>query len=162
MVEQLDGVPIPHRTPLVIASAGGYPKDINLYQSSKTLTNAMSATAPGGTIILLSQCREGFGDADCEAQICEYDTMDEREKALRADFSIGGFIGFLFAEMAKNYNLILVTELDVQRFGRTKIQVARTLDEALELAARCNGGSLAGVETILMPHGGSTVPLPQA
>ena len=34
--------------------------------------------------------------------------------------------------------------------------------EALELAARCNGGSLAGVETTLMPHGGSTVPLPQA
>ena len=113
-------------------------------------------------MILLSQCREGFGDPDCEAQICNYDTMEEREKALRADFSIGGFIGFLFAETAEHYHLILVTDLPAERFGRTKIQVARTLDEALELAARCNGGSLAGVETTLMPHGGSTVPLPQA
>lgn len=161
-VEQLDGVPIPHRTPLVIASAGGYPKDINLYQTSKTLSNALAAVAPGGTMILLSQCREGFGDPDCEAQICAYDTMEEREKALRADFSIGGFVGFLFAEASENYNLILVTDIPGECFEHTKIQVAQTLDEALALAAKCHGGALDGVETTLMPHGGSTFPLPQA
>lgn len=162
VVEQMDGVPIPRRAPLVIASAGGYPKDINLYQTSKLLSNALAAVAPGGTLILLSQSREGFGDPDCEAQICAYDTMEEREKALRADFSIGGFVGFLFAETAEHYRLILVTDIPGQRFARTKIQVAQTLDEALALAARDNGGSLDGVETILMPHGGSTFPLPQA
>ena len=162
VVEQLDGVPIPRRTPLVIASAGGYPKDINLYQTSKTLSNALAAVAPGGTMILLSECREGFGDPDCEAQICNYDTMADREKDLRANFSIGGFVGFLFAETSENYHLILVTDLPRERFARTKIQVARTLDEALALAAACNGGSLDGVETTLMPHGGSTFPLPQA
>lgn len=160
-VEQLDGVPIPRRTPLVIASAGGFPKDINLYQTSKTLSNALAAVAPGGTMILLSQCREGFGDPDCEAQICAYDTMEEREKALRADFSIGGFVGFLFAEASENYHLILVTDIPGERFERMKIRVARTLDEALVLAAQCNGGSLDGVETTLMPHGGSTFPLLQ-
>ena len=162
VVEQLDGVAIPRRAPLVIASAGGFPKDINLYQTSKTLSNALAAVAPGGTMILLSQCREGFGDADCEAQICNFDSMEAREKALRADFSIGGFVGFLFAETAENYHLIVVTDLPAERFTHTKIQVARTLDEALALAAACNGGSLQGVETVLMPHGGSTFPLPQA
>lgn len=160
-VEQLDGVAIPHRAELVVASAGGYPKDINLYQTSKTLSNALAAVAPGGTMILLSQCREGFGDPDCEAQICNFDTMAEREKALRANFSIGGFVGFLFAETAENYHLILVTDIPGERFEHTKIQVARTLDEALALAAKCSGGSLEGVETILMPHGGSTFPLPR-
>ena len=161
VVEKMDGVPIPHRTPLVIASAGGYPKDINLYQTSKTLSNAMAATAPGGTIILLSQCREGFGDPDCEAQLCTYETMEEREKVLRADFSIGGFMGFLFAEVAERYHMILVTDIPSERFKRTKIRVARTLDEALTLAAEYNGGTLAGVETTLMPYGGSTFPMPQ-
>ena len=162
VVKQMDGVPIPHRAPLVIASAGGFPKDINLYQTSKTLSNALAAVAPGGTMILLSQCREGFGDPDCEAQICSFDTMEEREKALRADFSIGGFVGFLFAETSENYHLILVTDIPSERFQRTKIQVAGTLDEALALAKECNGGSLEGVETVLMPYGGSTFPLPQA
>lgn len=162
VVQQLDGVSIPRRTPLVIASAGGYPKDINLYQTSKTLANALAATTPGGTMILLSQCREGFGDPDCEAQICNFDSMEEREKALRADFSIGGFVGFLFSETAENYHLILVTDIPSDCFKNTKIQVAQTLDEALALAAQHNGGSLEGVETTLMPHGGSTFPLPQA
>lgn len=161
VVQQLDGVSIPRRTPLVIASAGGYPKDINLYQTSKTLANALAAVTSGGTMILLSQCREGFGDPDCEAQICGFDSMEAREKALRADFSIGGFVGFLFAEKAEHYHLILVTDIPGDRFVHTKIQVARTLDEALSLAAQCNGGSLDGVETTLMPHGGSTVPLPK-
>ena len=55
----------------------------------------------------------------------------------------------------------MVTDLPRERFARTRIQVARTLDEALALAAACNGGSLKGVETTLMPHGGSTFPLPQ-
>ena len=161
-VEQLDGVSVPCRAPLVIASAGGYPKDINLYQTSKTLSNALAAVTPGGTIILLSECREGIGDADCESQLCDYDTMPEREKALRADFSIGGFMGFLFSETAENYHLILVTDLPEKHFKRTKIQVARTLDEALALAAQWNNGSIDGVKTILMPHGGSTFPMPQA
>ena len=158
-VKQLDGVPVPHRAPLVISSAGGYPKDINLYQTSKTLSNALAAVAPGGTMILLSQCREGFGDADCEAQICAFGTMEEREKTLRADFSIGGFVGFLFAETAENYHLILVTDIPEERFARTNIHAVRTLDEALALAAQGFGGSVDGVETILMPHGGSTFPL---
>ena len=88
--------------------------------------------------------------------------MPEREKALRADFSIGGFVGFLFSETAENYHLILVTDLPEKYFKRTKIQVARTLDEALALAAQWNNGSIDGVKTILMPHGGSTFPMPQA
>ena len=77
------------RIDILVNNAGGYPKDINLYQTSKTLSNALAAVAPGGTMILLSECREGFGDPDCEAQICNYDTMADREKDLRANFSIG-------------------------------------------------------------------------
>ena len=88
--------------------------------------------------------------------------MSEREKALRADFSIGGFVGFRFAETAEHYHLILVTDLPTQRFAHTRIQVASTLDKALALAARANGGTLAGLETTLIPHGGSTFPLPRA
>ena len=161
LVQQLDGVPIPRRTQLVIASAGGYPKDINLYQTSKTLSNALAAVAPGGTMILLSECREGFGDPDCEAQICNYDTMADREKDLRADFSIGGFVGFLFAETSENYHLILVTDLPRERFARTKIQVARTLDEALALAAACNGGSWTGWRPPSCPTAAAPSPCPR-
>ena len=54
LVDSIDGVYVDERTPLVIASAGGYPKDINLYQTSKTLSNSKTMIAEGGTMIILS------------------------------------------------------------------------------------------------------------
>ena len=54
-------VRIAKRYPLVIASAGGFPKDINLIQSHKALDNAFLATEPGGVLILLAECPDGFG-----------------------------------------------------------------------------------------------------
>ena len=130
----MDGVPIEKKLPLVLASAGGYPKDINLYQTSKTLANALAMCADGGTIILLSECSEGFGDRDCESQLRDFDTMHQREEALRKDFSIGGYVGFLFAETAEKYNLILVTSIPQEHFSHTKIRCASTLEEALAIA----------------------------
>lgn len=157
LVESIDGVTIPETAPLVIASAGGYPKDINFYQTIKLLSNALAAASPEATIILLSRCHDGFGDADCQSQICDFSSMEERERALRTDFSIGAYVGFLFAEAAEKHKLILVTDMAPDNFIRTDIKAVRTLDEALEAARTLNGGTL-DMKTILMPHGASTLP----
>lgn len=109
---------------------------------------------PGGTMILFSSVAKALA----EAPICGYDSMEAREKALRANCSIGGFVGFLFAETAEHYHLIRVTEIPGKKFACTGIQVARTQNEALALAAQHNGGSLKGVGTALMPYGGSIFP----
>jgi nickel-dependent lactate racemase len=45
----------------IIASAGGYPLDINLYQMQRILNNLECAVKPGGTIVLVGECREGIG-----------------------------------------------------------------------------------------------------
>lgn len=66
LVDAIDGVNVAERTPLVIASAGGAPKDINFYQTIKTLANALAVVSEGGTIIILSACTEGFGSPDTE------------------------------------------------------------------------------------------------
>jgi nickel-dependent lactate racemase len=46
--KQLCQVKIEPLYDIVIASAGGYPKDINLYQAQKGLTNAAAICKPGG------------------------------------------------------------------------------------------------------------------
>lgn len=157
MIDELNAVDIPRRAPLVIASAGGYPKDINLYQTIKLLSNTLAAVEPGGTMILLSRCGEGFGSEDVERQLTAYASMEEREKALRSTFSIGSYVGFLFAEAAEKQTFILVTDMDAACFARTGIIAVRTLDEALDEARCRNGGSLS-MKTILMPHGATTLP----
>lgn len=156
LVDRMYGVPVREKTPLVIASAGGYPKDLNFYQTIKTLCNAREVVEDGGTIILVTKSEEGYGSADTEKQVAGYPTMVEREKALRADFSIGAFIGYLFAECAETHHMIAVTSMDQKDFGTAKIHVVRTLDEALELSRQLNGGK--DLRATLLPHGANTLP----
>ena len=42
---------VPHPMDVVIASPGGYPKDINLYQAQKALAHACELVRPGGRVI---------------------------------------------------------------------------------------------------------------
>lgn len=47
---------------LVIASAGGAPKDQQLYQAVKALQNAVAFTKSGGCILLAAECGEHYGN----------------------------------------------------------------------------------------------------
>gem|GEM_PF-21720 len=46
---------------IVIASCGGYPKDINFIQSHKAVHNAAMFVRDGGLLLLYGQCRDGIG-----------------------------------------------------------------------------------------------------
>lgn len=155
MVDEIDGVEIKEKADLVIATAGGYPKDINLYQTSKTIINAKEAVKKGGTIIILSQCSEGFGNSDVQEIMQNYSTMFEREKALRENFSIAKYIGYFISETANDYRFILVGDMDEKLIENAKIKVVSTVKEALEIAYNENGTHL---KTYLMPYGANTLP----
>jgi nickel-dependent lactate racemase len=45
---------------VVITSNAGYPLDQNLYQSVKGMTAAAQLVRPGGAIMLVAECRDGF------------------------------------------------------------------------------------------------------
>jgi nickel-dependent lactate racemase len=62
-VDRLFGSPVPEAADLVIASCGGYPKDINLFQAHKTMENAVRIARKGGVVILLAECRDGMESA---------------------------------------------------------------------------------------------------
>ncbi len=55
-------VPVPHLFPVVVTSNSGYPLDQNLYQSVKGMSAAAQILAPGGTIFMASECRDGLPD----------------------------------------------------------------------------------------------------
>lgn len=156
LVDAKDGVIIPELAEVVIATAGGFPKDINFYQTSKTFFNAFAAAKNGGTIIVVSACNEGLGSPELEHILCDFDNMKDREVAVRADFSIGAFVGFQAAEVAEHYRFILVTEMEAAPFKNSKIEVARTIDDALEMVYQKEGRR--DLKAILMPHGANTLP----
>ncbi|MDU2063499.1 MAG: nickel-dependent lactate racemase [Sporomusaceae bacterium] len=156
LVDDIDGVAVQEKADLVIASAGGSPKDVNLYQTIKTLVNAREATKPGGTMILLTECPEGLGgNADVQNMILGYDTVLDREDALRADYSISKYVGYYFCESAVKFDLILVSSLEPQLLAKANITIVKTLDEALKLVYDKRGENL---KTHIMPHGANTFP----
>lgn len=156
LVDQLDSVRVRARCDCAIVSAGGAPKDINLYQSSKALANVSQMVKPGGTIVMMAECPEGFGDSDCARQITEFKTMTERETALRANFTIGGFMGYLFALTAERFRFILVSQIPREQFANTKIRAAASMNEALALADADGCGLKRSIA--LMPDGSKTMP----
>lgn len=160
-VRQMYTVPVPGRASLLFVSGGGFPKDINLRQTAKSLHCAMAMARERSTIILAAECRDGFGDEQIRQQIMDFDDMRQRELSLRSRFTIGAFVGFYFAQSAEKHHVILITSMPKDWFKNTRIHVAATAEEALEIARRLNGGSLDGMPTAVLPGGGSVLPVVQ-
>ena len=55
-------IPVDGLFDIVISTAGGYPLDINMYQSVKGIAVAANIVKDGGTILLISACEEGLPD----------------------------------------------------------------------------------------------------
>lgn len=155
LVDETDGVNIDERADMVIATAGGYPKDINFYQTIKTVINAKEAVKPNGVMIIISECSDGFGNEVIREIVQNYNTMLDREKALRANYSIAKYIGYYVCEAAHNYPFIFVTSMAPEAVSMANIHVVKTVDEALKMAFDMRGTDL---KTYLMPHGANTFP----
>jgi nickel-dependent lactate racemase len=68
------GIDIRERFDIVVASCGGYPKDICLYQSQKGLNLAFQAVKHGGKILLLAACPQGVGSDIYFDYVCQFAT----------------------------------------------------------------------------------------
>ncbi|BAQ13658.1 nickel-dependent lactate racemase [Clostridium botulinum] len=155
-VDNIDGVDIKEKADLVISTAGGFPKDINFYQSSKTIVNSREACKENGTIIILSECSEGLGgDEGVKMMLTDFTNALDREKELRNNYSISKHTSYIACDTAEKFNLILVSNIDPEIMKNTKIKVVKTLEEALDIVKKEKGEHL---KTYVLPHGANTLP----
>ncbi len=155
IVDEADSIYLKQQADVVVASAGGYPKDIDLYQASKALINAKEAVKKGGVIILLAECIEGFGGSEVQQMIEDFSDNYSREKALRELFSVAKYTGYLIAEIAENFNVILVSSLNSKLLGNANIKVASDVEDALNIAIQEKG---IDSKIYCMPYGANTLP----
>ena len=153
-VDDCYGVPIEKEADIVIASCGGYPKDINLYQSTKSIFNAARAVKKGGTVIFLAECREGGGAPDFFSWIepLKRGVLDEE---LRANFTIGGYIFYALCEAIAKSKMLMLSEIDPNFVKDLNINSYKNIDELLEKV------DFEGKDVCVLPYGGSVVPLLQ-
>jgi nickel-dependent lactate racemase len=57
-------VPVSRKFSTVVTSSAGYPLDKTYYQTIKGMVTPLDILAPGGTLIIASECSEGFGSPE--------------------------------------------------------------------------------------------------
>ncbi len=157
LVDQIFGVFIEEQADIVIASAGGYPKDINLYQSQKTIDNAVYAMKPGGIAIILAECPD-IQEPGEFFDWFTYPTAFEMEKAVRENFLISGWVAVRQLEYANKGHILLVTqEKNIQLAQKAGVQGVATMAEALAIASEKCGTRCPKIA--VMPQGANTFPI---
>ena len=131
--EELYAVNIDEGADLVIASCGGYPKDINMIQIQKTLYNVSLAVKQGGTIILLAECPEGIGSSQF-LHWFERLSPGAAEKILRDNFELNGFTALSVMRINQKSQVVYFTRLDHNLVRKMGMVPANSLEEALEKA----------------------------
>ncbi|MBR6186269.1 MAG: nickel-dependent lactate racemase [Clostridia bacterium] len=152
--EQADAVYrtlVPCKADAVIASCGGYPKDMSLYQGTKSIDNVETALKPGGTLILLIEAREGGGPPEYFDWISSLldGTMEDR---LRSRFTIPGYIFFLNCEQARRYRILMLTSIPPETLAPMGIRAFSDLSALLREA------NLTDKKMYVIPNASTVIP----
>lgn len=154
-VDKIYVTEIKEKADLVIASSGGYPKDIDVYQLHKTMINARNAVKEGGIAIILGECRDGSGSKVYEDIMKEYNTPEKVEAAIRANFQVGAHKAYGVTSLMVGAEFILVSELQDDLAKLLLFNPAKDIDNALKIAYEKLGPN---PKIIMMPQGSYTVP----
>lgn len=155
LVRKAYGVAVEEPADVVIASCGGHPKDVNLYQAQKTLENAVQAVKPGGQVILLACCPEGIGSEVYEEWARRHESLVDIEKALKANFQLGGHKAFAVARAMERGRVFLVSGLAPEAVSSLGFVPAGSLREAVEAVY----GRRDDLVTYIIPQGSLLVPM---
>ena len=118
---------------LVIASPGGYPKDINVYQAQKALAHVSPLVRPGGDILFFAECPEGHGDELFYRMMKEYKSPQEVVERFRKErFKMGRHKAFLWCRSLIKAHVHLHSLID-ERLSRTlMVQPVKTIEDTLQ------------------------------
>lgn len=132
-VEKIFGTNLKRKSDLVIGSCGGYPKDIQLYQSIKGLDNTGYAVKEGGVIILCSECSDGPG-SEKFMKWFEHNNLKEMKKELKHNFSMPGFVAVRTANILSKAKVILISSLPEEVVEKVGMIPAQSPGEAVKKA----------------------------
>lgn len=120
---------------LVLASAGGFPFDIDLRQAHKGMENAARALRPGGTLIYFAECTDGAGHPAFREWAQKYSNSEEMERELRSQFVVGGHKAYWVKRLGERLRIYLASSLPnifVQQCHLRPIHQPEEVDKILE------------------------------
>jgi len=156
-VDELLCAPVGEPYDLLIASAGGFPLDIDLRQAHKGLENACRALRAGGTILFYAECANGSGHPLFDDYVTRFANDEEMKRALLERFEVGGHKAYWVARLGRLFDIHLVSELPetfVRRCHLHPVPLVGHAERLRELVQQAGAGARVGV----IPHAGHTLP----
>ncbi len=109
---------------MVVASSGGYPKDINFIQAHKSVHHAAAFVKDGGKLIMLSECIDKIG-SNYFMKYLEAGSFESAFSMLENNYEGNGGTALSMMLKAKRIQIFMLTSLDesaCKTLGVTKIQ----------------------------------------
>ncbi len=154
-------VPVQRTFPVVVTTNSGYPLDQNFYQTVKGISAAARIIAPGGTILVASECRVGlppegeFGKilADPRSSADLHEAIKATERTRHDQWQVQTLLQCL--EKAR---IRLKSRLTPADRSLTRTEHVDDLGEALEEARSLWGPHHGRMPIALLPMGPLTIP----
>ena len=150
-------VKVSEQADLVIVSAGGHPKDIDLYQAHKAIYNAARAVKKGGMIFLFAACPDGIGHEVFTDWMMRCDKPDDVFGIFTKEgFKIGGHKAIYLAKDLRRAEIYILAEMKSDLVRRLFLKPVADPNDVLAAARERFGERF---RTLVMPHGGDTFPV---
>ena len=137
---------------LVIASCGGYPKDINFIQSHKAIEHASKFVRNNGMLIILAECQDGVGSKTFLPWF-EMGSWKNAFDRLAQNYEGNGGTALSMMAKLKRIRILMVTQLS-DSICKT-IGVEKIFLDQVKLLVKRSTGSVAAI-----PNAGILVRIP--
>jgi len=143
----------------IVTSAGGYPLDKTYYQTVKGMVGPMDILAPGGTIIIASECSEGMGSSEfisSQKMLCNHgskkfmEILEGRQEALIDEWQTEMLLKPLRAGTIKLYT----TNLTDKELNQTYVDQINSVQDAVLASVKEQGSK----EIAVIPEGPYVAP----
>ena len=136
-VDEMYAIEVPRRADLVIASPGGHPKDIELYQSQKAIEEATQIVEPGGNVLIAARCHEGSGSQRFEEWMDAAYSPDDIIRRIHDEFVMGGHKAYQIAREVQRAKVYLHSQIPpgrVRAWMMTPVRSTHEIDQLIDQA----------------------------
>ena len=138
----------------IVVAAVAPPLDINLYQAQKALEHGLLALEDGGTLVLVSPCREGLGDDTFARVLRAARTPEEAAESLPATYRFGDHKVARIAKAVSRFDVVAVTDIAPDVIASLFMLPAASLQSALDEALLKHPDG----RVLVVPRAAETVP----
>ncbi|MFZ7101070.1 MAG: nickel-dependent lactate racemase [Peptococcaceae bacterium] len=156
IVDRLYKVKLREKVDIVIASCGGFPKDIEFRQAHKGQENAYKVIKEGGMVIFAAECPYKHGDKSFYDWMIKYPSHREMEAELRRKYQVGPHKAYWVAKLASRAKTHLISGMDDEMVENMMMVPVKNLEEALKIGYEKYGSHPS---ICIMPYASYTLPV---